>query len=93
MEKLEVFIPTAKTRVQQRRLAPRLEQLTGARIGWLDNMKANAGELLRNVARALQDEGADFEIIVASKDATAAAPDTVMGHLKTCDAVVLAIAD
>jgi hypothetical protein len=93
MGKLEVLVPTAEPRVELRPLAPRLGQLAGARIGWLDNMKANAGALLHDVAEALQTNGHDFEMITESKDATAAAPESVMAHLKTCDAVVLAIAD
>ena len=93
MNKLDVLIPTAVTRVAKRSLAPRLGRLAGARIGWLDNMKANAGALLYEIAQALQSDGLDFKIIVASKGATAAAPDSVITHLKTCDAVVLAIAD
>lgn len=93
MSKIEVLVPTAVPRVEKRSLAPRLDQLAGARIGWLDNMKANAGALLYEIAQALQSNGLDFKIIVASKGATAAAPDSVITHLKTCDAVVLAIAD
>ena len=56
-------------------------------------MKANAGELLRNVAEVLRTRGHGFEMVIAAKNATAAAPDAVMAHLKTCDAVVLAISD
>ncbi len=93
MDKIEIFIPTARTRVVERALAPRLRQLKGARIGWLDNMKANAPELLRDVAAVLTDRGADSEMVFASKNATAAAPESVLAHLRTCDAVVLAISD
>jgi hypothetical protein len=90
---VEVLIPVAATRVKDHPLAPRLTALSGKRIAWLDNMKANAGELLRGVADVLRAGGHRFEIITAAKNATAAAPDTVMAHLKTCDAVVLAISD
>ena len=90
---VEVLVPVAATRVVDRPLAPRLASLSGKRIAWLDNMKANAGALLRYTALALHDSGHAFEIVLAAKNATAAAPDTVMAHLKTCDAVVLAIAD
>ncbi len=93
MKIIEVLVPVAITRVHQRALAPRLAKLDGVRIGWLDNMKANAGLLLSSVAAALRERGDAFEMIVASKNATAAAPDTVMAHLRTCDAVVLAISD
>lgn len=93
MSQLEVLVPVAATRTQQHALAPRLADLSGIRIGWLDNRKANAGELLRQVAGELRAAGHDFESVWARKNATAAAPDDVMAHLKTCHAVVLAISD
>ncbi len=93
MTTVEVLIPVAATRIKERPLAPRLTSLVGKRIAWLDNMKANAGELLRNVAEVLRARGHGFEMVIAAKNATAAAPDAVMAHLKTCDAVVLAISD
>ncbi len=43
MSLIEVLSPVAATRVATRPLAPRLTTLAGKRIGWLDNMKANAG--------------------------------------------------
>jgi ribosomal protein S8 len=93
MNTLEVFVPTASTRVDRHPLANRLKHVQGARIAWLDNMKANAAELLHDIASTLKSRGYEFDIIKLSKDATAAAPESVMAHLKTCDAVVLAIAD
>ena len=93
MNKIEVFVPIAETRIVEGSLAPRLPQLKGARIGWLDNMKANAPELLRDVAAVLVDRGANGEMVFASKNATAAAPESVLANLRTCDAVVLAISD
>jgi hypothetical protein len=93
MNDIEILIPTAETWINARPLAPRLKQINGARIAWLDNLKANAGELLSEVAKALTLSGHEFELVRASKKATSAAPDDVMAYLKTCDAVVLAIAD
>lgn len=90
---VEVLVPVATTRVIERPLAPRLSAFSGKRIALLDNMKANAGALLRYTAQALHAAGHHFEIVTADKNATAAAPASVMAHLKTCDAVVLAIAD
>ncbi|MFT4562393.1 MAG: hypothetical protein ACI9BW_002137, partial [Gammaproteobacteria bacterium] len=49
MDNLEIFVPVAATRTEKRPLAPRLNQISGMRIAWLDNMKANAQELLDNV--------------------------------------------
>ncbi|MFT4584562.1 MAG: monomeric isocitrate dehydrogenase [Gammaproteobacteria bacterium] len=93
MDTLEVFVPVAATRTEKRALAPRLNQISGLRIAWLDNMKANAQELLDNVRFYLNEKHADLEVIVLSKNATAAAPETTLAYLKSCDAVVLAIAD
>lgn len=93
MADIEILVPVAPTRIAKRPLATRIAQLQNARIGWLDNMKANAGDLLREVAKTLTTQGYAFERILASKNATAAAPDAIMAHLETCDAVVLAIAD
>jgi hypothetical protein len=90
---VEVLVPVAATRVVDHPLAPRLTTLSGKRIGCLDNNKANAGALLQHTVQALRDNGHVFEIVMATKNPTAAAPDTVMAHLKSCDAVVLAIAD
>jgi predicted glycosyltransferase len=93
MTTLEVLVPVAAPRIEQRPLARRLSRLSTVRIGWLDNCKANAGRLLDDVAAALRARGNQFDSIRETKNATAAAPDAVMAHLKTCDAVVLAIAD
>lgn len=90
---IEVLVPVAATHVVDRPLAPRLTSLTGKRIGCLDNRKANAGALLQHTVQALHERSHGFEIITVTKNATAAAPDAVMAQLKTCDAVVLAIAD
>lgn len=93
MSTLEILVPIAVTRTSQRPLATRLPKIDGARVGWLDNLKANAGELLRFVVEALPAKGFAFGVVRATKNATAAAPAAVTAHLQTCDAVVLAIAD
>jgi len=90
---IEVLVPVAPSRIIERPLAPRLTTLAGKRIGWLDNLKANAGALLADLADAFAARGFVFERVLAAKNATAAAPADVMAHLKSCDAVVLAIAD
>ncbi len=92
MDELEVLIPIAATRQRAGSLAPRLRAIAG-RIALLDNLKANAGELLSQVAHGLRASGHAFELATFTKNATAAAPDAVMAHLKQCDAVILAIAD
>ena len=93
MTMIDILSPVAATRTVELALAPRLPELKRVRIGWLDNMKANAGDLLGFVAAAWQARGCDFELVRAAKNATVAAPDAVMRRLRTCHAVVLAIAD
>jgi hypothetical protein len=93
MAHIEVLVPVAATRACALPLAPRRPALAAARIGWLDNLKANAGALLDGIAARLTAAGHAGEAVRVSKNATAAAPDAVMAHLRTCDAVVLAIAD
>jgi hypothetical protein len=93
MNRLEVLVPVAPSRVAKHPLAPRRAELNGLRIGWFDNMKANASALLDAVAATLTARGLRFEAVRLSKNATAAAPAAVMAHLLACDAVVLAIAD
>ena len=93
MGSLEILSPVAPTRSMERPLAPRLGQLEGARVGLLDNQKANAGLLLEGVGRELAARHPDLALTVEQKIATSASPAEVMDRLRTCDAVVLAIAD
>ena len=93
MNTLEVLVPVPPSRVANHPLASRRAALDGLRIGWFDNMKANAAALLDALETTLTARGLRFEAVRLSKNATAAAPAGVMAHLLTCDAVVLAIAD
>lgn len=85
---IEVFVPVAAARVTQQPLAPRADSLDGARVAFFDNSKANAAALLAGLAGQYPAHN-----LALAKDATRAAPAEVMAHLKSCDAVVLAIAD
>lgn len=93
MPMIEILSPVPPTRTARRTLAARLDGLAGRRIAWFDNQKANAAALLAGLAAALRDQGVTFASVVLDKNATAPAPPDMMAHLKTCDAVVLAIAD
>jgi hypothetical protein len=90
---LEFLDPVPPSVVAERPLAPRLAALGGRRLALLDNQKANAGDLLRHVGEHLARRHPDLELITERKAATEAAPEQVMEHLRTCDAVILAIAD
>ncbi|MDH3682628.1 MAG: hypothetical protein OEV40_22055 [Acidimicrobiia bacterium] len=93
MAPLTFLAPVAPTRVEERPLAGRLDELAGKRIALLDNQKANAGALLDAVGAELIRRRPDIEITVERKIATSPSPAEVMARLRTVDAVVLAIAD
>ena len=88
MAEIEILIPVAPTRVAEQPLARRPATPENARIAVLDNCKANAAALLDAIGAGLSDQVSVFQ-----KNATAAAPQQVMAHLRQFDAVVLAIAD
>jgi hypothetical protein len=92
---LEVLVPVSLPVVDQGPLARRLVGLTGTRLGFLSNGKANATALLELVAGELQASGRPLEAVidVKSEGPTVAAPDDVMRRLQGCEAVILAIAD
>lgn len=93
MASLQILSPVAPSRTDVRPLAARLDGLDGARVALLDNQKANAGELLAAVGEHLAEQYPTIELSVEKKIATSASPPEVMDRLRTCDAVVLAIAD
>jgi hypothetical protein len=90
---IEILVPVAATRVHERSLAPRVDNLAGRRVGLLSNRKANAGLLLDVLAEELTRLVGAVELMSEAKGAASAAPAEVMGRLVRCDAVVLAIAD
>lgn len=93
MASLSFLSPVAPTRVVERPLADRLDTLDGRRIALLDNQKANAGPLLAAVGTYLADRHPSIALTTEHKIATSASPAEVMDRLRSCDAVVLAIAD
>ena len=93
MDEIEVFVPIGETRNSRFALAPRLDSLANKKVAWLDNQKANAASLMVSVAKLLGAHAPDSNHLFYTKNATKPAPDAVMAHLQTCDAVVLAIAD
>ena len=93
MAPLQILSPVAPTRVHELPLADRLPSLAGKRVALLDNQKANAGLLLAAVGQHLMAQYPDLELTSERKIASSASPREVMDRLRTCDAVVLAIAD
>ena len=51
---ISVYLPTGEVDTRSKKLAPRLANLRGARIGILDNCKEFADIVLRGVAEALR---------------------------------------
>ena len=47
---IEVLDPTAKAAASEAQIAPRVSDLNGKRIGFLDNRKANAGGMIVSVS-------------------------------------------
>ncbi len=93
MSPLTILSPVPRSVVTERPLAARPVTIGGTRVGLLDNRKANAGALLEVVGRELTARHPDIELVSEHKSAPAPAPDAVHARLRTCDAVVLAIAD
>ena len=93
MSELSFLSPVPPSVVAEHPLSGRIPALDGARIGLLDNRKANALGLLESVGRELVARHRGVELVLEHKLASAGAPEDVLGRLRTCDAVVLAIAD
>lgn len=51
---ISVYVPTGSVDAQSKKLAPRLANLRGARIGILDNSKEFADVVLRGLVEALK---------------------------------------
>lgn len=90
---IAVLNPTADARAPQVPLAPRLSDLRGKTIGFLNNRKANAGLLLSSLEAHLRDHCGEFTVVSGEKNAAMAAPESVLTRLSQCDAVVTAIGD
>ncbi|MCS6926334.1 MAG: hypothetical protein NZ578_10595 [Candidatus Binatia bacterium] len=93
MRVIEVLNPTAEVRAPQIPLAPRVSDLRGKTIGFLNNRKANAGLLLESLQACLRHRWGEFAVVVGEKNAAMAAPEAVLTRLSQCDAVVTAIGD
>lgn len=93
MSELSFLSPVPPTVVTEHPLAVRIDALDGKRLGLLDNRKANALGLLESVGRELTARHPGLQLAVEHKMASAGAPEDVLNRLRTCDAVILAIAD
>ena len=93
MEFLHVY-PTAKPELESVALALRPLDLTGKRLGLIDNTKANAAALLEAVAALLESELRPSEIVRRRVPATLPADDALLDELaRECDLVIEAVGD
>ena len=76
-------------------LAPRRGDLSGARVGLLENGKQNAALFLEEVGRALKDRYGVTDVKLRRKDVfSAPAPRELVDELRSqCDVVVIGIGD
>ena len=86
--------PTAEPELESVALAPRPGDLTGKRLGLIDNTKANAAALLEAVAALLESELRPAEIVRRRVPATLPADDALLDELaRECDLVIEAVGD
>ena len=88
-----LYDPTAEPRAFDAALAPRLQSLTGKRIGILDNGKANAGTLMLAVARVLQERHGAGEIVKRNKPVAGPPAPEILEALSHCDLALVGSAD
>jgi hypothetical protein len=90
-----VFSPVPPIRQEAKRLASGPDTLRGARIGVLDNSKANAGALLRGiVAELVRTDTALAGVVARKPSASIPASLTALDRLRDgCDVVLVGSAD
>lgn len=90
---IRLYDPTAEPRAVAARLAPRLTSLAGARVGILDNGKANAGVLMLDVARLLQERHGAGEVVKRDKPVAGPPAPEILAALSECDLALVGSAD
>lgn len=95
MPMAEVFDPRGSVRFENLPVAPRKNELSGLRLGILDNSKWNANKLLRGAAAALREdiEFAAVNYYVKHSFSKDAAPELIAQIAAENDIVLTAIGD
>jgi hypothetical protein len=88
-----VYDPTAEPRNTEATLAARLRSLRGARVGILDNGKANAGALMLAVAERLRTAHGVTDVVKCQKPVAGPPSPEVLRDLSRCDFVLVGSAD
>jgi hypothetical protein len=96
-EFIEVLGPTAKTTVEQEKMATGLSGLNGMVIGLVDNRKPNFDIFLERVGKALSQKFPSAEIVRLKKGGTGATvpltPEEMERLAPVCNAIIYGIAD
>ena len=91
---MQVLDPTPDRPAEAGSRAPALADLAGARIAVLDNSKIRVDRFCDFVEEILRAEYGVADVIRRRKrNASAPAPDDVMGDLLACDGVISAVGD
>ncbi len=93
MDELTVLDPTAEMDVERIPLAARPAGLAGKRVGFLDNSKERAQEILRQIEERMNGQFALGSVVWRRKDFyTKQAPPALIEDLaRQCDVVVNAV--
>ena len=89
---IEVLDPSGEPRTESRQRASRPRDLHGAKIGFLDNSKPRADDLLRRVEATLKNDY-QIESIWRRKPSVGVPAGALLGDLQGCIAVVTASGD
>ena len=94
-EMIILLDPTAKSKVSEKHIAPRVNDLNGKVIGFLNNGKANADILLARIEEVLSKQFKFSQVIKQNKrNAARAVSETTIEELTgKCDVVVNAMGD
>jgi hypothetical protein len=88
LEGLSVYVPTGDVDTRSKKLAPRLKDIRGARIGILDNCKEFAELVLRGVAEELKRRHGVAEVKFWQKSYLGIPSPYAQEMAAQCDAVV-----
>ncbi len=91
---LEILDPVAPDQPRPRRLAQRLGDVRGKRLGLLDNTKPNAGLLLKELGALAKQQLGVSEVVFLRKRTSNVSAGVLLDEMaRTCDAVVTSNGD